>query len=130
MTYVQRKNRLKVYLDACCLSRTTDDQSQARAAAKLRQSSASFPRFARAWWTWFPARRLRMRPGAIHPWNGVLRWKRFCLWLPSTVELDDAVAQRARVLRVAATACSMRFTWRRPRLRARTCRCPPMTVLI
>jgi predicted nucleic acid-binding protein len=89
---------LKVYLDACCLSRLTDDQSQARIreeAEAIEQilsqvrlgvvdliSSEALEAEARL----NPSMERRLEVGTL------------LSLASSTVELDDAVAQRARVL--------------------------------
>jgi hypothetical protein len=110
---------VKVYLDLCCLSRLTDDQSQARIREEAEAIERVLARVRMGLVDMISSEALEGEARRNPSMDRRLEVEAFLSLASNTVEIDDAVARRAPHCRSRVGACGRAAVYRRPSDQAR-----------
>jgi predicted nucleic acid-binding protein len=89
---------MKVYLDACCLNRPFDDQSQARVRLEAEAISLILEKFHQSEWEWIGSEILHNELEQNPDVENKERTLAFALQAHQTVEITEKVLRRAEEL--------------------------------
>ncbi len=104
---------MKVYLDACCLNRLTDDQTQPRIHQEAEAVELLFKRMRDSSVQWISSEVLVEEIGKNPKTERRTENAALLALASETIEVNDYIAGRARGLQAAgAMDLSMRCTWR------------------